>query len=372
MLTGVTTGAGPSSRFVRALAAAAVLSLVAGCAPGPRSRATTDPPSWTATVRRSIDDATLADAGILLPEGANVFAARIFDGPSPAYAFFEAGGGAFSRNFFPASTVKLLASLGALDFLAGWGLTGDAVLDGGYTVREYYDAALRWSSNEDYDALVRIAGVDWLNRRFLPDNGFGSTAIQEPYGADEQVTHSPEMVLTEGGRDVVLPEREGDADYGCEGGNCADLFELADAMRRVVLADELPAGERFPIAPADVAALRDALQAAEGFIAPGVEEALGPDVQLYTKPGWVPGLDCVETSVVDDPAAGRRFLLALSAPDADGCDMLAPMARDVLSVLAACDDTIAERADGSLVDVAGGRQTTAKVDAGAPGGCRRR
>jgi hypothetical protein len=347
------------------LLVAALVLAVAGCtAPSlPAPSATpvvANPTAWGAVVRRSIDDTTLADDGLELPDGANVFAARIFaGGDAPAYTFYEAGGGAFSSQFYPASSIKLLAALGALDFARGLGFTGDALIDGGYSIRDTYDAALRWSSNEDYDELVRIAGVDRLNRQFLPAQGYTATTIQEPYGSDdeyEQVTDSPEMVLSEGGREVDVAERDGEDDYGCEGGNCTNLFEMTDALRRVVLDPELPAGDRFDLDPSDIAGLTDALAGAEGFIAPGVADALGPAARIYTKPGWVPGLDCVETSLVVDPVTGHRFLLGLSAPDDGSCDELSTMAHDVLRLLDSCDDGTALRADGSRVGIADGRQ----------------
>lgn len=369
MLTTVWRGAGRRARVTVALAALMVLAGCTSPSPPPSPGAVAaDPQSWPAIVRRSLDDTALDGTALELPDRANVFAARIFAGDSPAYAFVEAGGGAFTENFFPASAIKVLAALGALDYLAGFGLTGDAVVDDGYTVRDYYDAALRWSSNEDYSALVRLAGVAWLNNRFLPDNGFADTAIQEPYGADEQVRWSPAMALSEQGREVDLPAREGDDDYGCDGGNCSNLFDLADAVRRVVLDRELPAGERFALAPADIAGLQDALLGAEGFIAPGVADVLGPDAKIYSKPGWVPGLDCVEAAVIDAGGAGR-YLVAVSAPDDDGCDMLPRMARGVLDVLTRCERAVAVRADASLVDVAGGRQV-GPAAAGSRAGCR--
>jgi hypothetical protein len=344
------------------LAAGLLLGGLAACAPdppGPGSGAGTT--AWAAQVRLAVDGTTLAGAGLQVPDGANVFAARIFDGgAAPAYAFFQAGGGGFSDAFFPASSIKLLAALGALDFARGLGFSGDALIDGVWSVRDTYDAALRWSSNEDYDELVRIAGVEWLNRQFLPDHGFPATAIQEPYGGGEQVTSSPEMVLSEGDHQVDVPERDGEEDYGCEGGNCSTLFEMTDALRRVVLDAELPAAERFDLDPADIAGLQDALAGAEGFIAPGVFDALGPDARIFTKPGWVPELDCVETALVVDPVTGHRFLLGLSAPDDGTCEELSVMAHDVLTVLDSCDDGTALAADGSRVAIVDGRQSPSR------------
>ena len=357
--------------------------LLAGCTAPPPAPTTTgapvvaDPTAWGAVVRRSIDDSTLTDDGLQLPDGANVVAARIFDGgTAPAYTFYEAGGGAFSSQFYPASSIKLLAALGALDFARSLGLTGAAMVDGNYSIRDVYDAALRWSSNEDYDELVRIAGVERLNRQFLPSQGYSATAIQEPYGGEdeyEQVTDSPEMVLSEGGRDVDVPERDGEDDYGCQGGNCTNLFEMTDALRRVVLDAELPAGDRFDVDPADIAGLTDALAGADGFIAPGVEDALGPGARILTKPGWVPDLDCVETALIVDPATGHRFLLGLSAPDDGTCDELSVMAHDVLVLLDRCNDGTALRADGSRVAVVGGRQADGRpANQSAPTACNLR
>jgi len=159
-----------------------LLALMTACTPTPAvPQVVADPTAWAGQVRRHVDTTTLADGGLQLGEGANVLAARIFDGgESPAYAFYEAGGGGFGGGFFPASAIKLLAAVGALDFARSLGFGGDAVVDGGYRLRDYYDAALRWSSNEDYSALVRIAGVDRLNRQFLPRHGYPSTSSRSP------------------------------------------------------------------------------------------------------------------------------------------------------------------------------------------------
>lgn len=356
-----------------ALACLVATALLAACT-GPRApRVVADPSTWAARAGRGMNGTTLASAGVDVPAGANVLAARIFDGgDSPAYVFFQAGGGAFSDRFYPASSVKLLAALGALDYARALGFTGGALIDGGYSIRDTYDAALRWSSNQDYDELVRIAGVDRLNRRFLPGHGFPATVIQEPYGSEdegEQVSYSPEMTLSEDGRQVDVPARESAGDYGCDGGNCASLFDMSDALRRVVLDAEIPAGERFDLDPADIAGLQDALLGAESWVAPGVADALGAQAVIYDKPGYVPGLDCVDTSIVADPATGHRFLLALSSPDDDGCDALPAMARHILTLLDGCNSGTAMRSDGSLVAVVDGHQTAAPVVDPVPVAC---
>jgi hypothetical protein len=299
----------------------------AAAAPGPRS--------WADVASVPIDRATLATHGVSVPEGANVFAARIVDaGPSPAYVPYEAGGGAFSTAFYPASSVKVLAALGVLELAYSSGFTGQAIVDGGFTLAEYYDGAIRYSSNADYDTLVRIAGVDWLNEEFLPSRGYRATRIQEAYAGGDGVTESPAVQLTEAERELVIPERLGRDDYGCEAANCSTLFELVDSVRRVVLHDELAPEDRFAIAPPDVAGLQDALAGAESWIGPGVTAALGSDATVYSKPGWTSGYDCVDVGVVVDEDASRRYLIGVSAPDDGECAMLATMAADVLTVLA--------------------------------------
>ena len=76
----------------------------------------------------SVDSATLVAEGLAVPAGANVFAARIVDGgPSPAYMLYEAGGGAFTSEFSPASSIKELAVLGALELAYSAGFTGPSL-----------------------------------------------------------------------------------------------------------------------------------------------------------------------------------------------------------------------------------------------------
>lgn len=315
-----------------------------------------DAEPWMATSSRHIDDTTLASEGLVLPEGANVFAARIIDGgTSPAYMLYEAGGGAFSDEVYPASSIKILAAVGALELAYKLGFTGEAVVDGTYGLWEYYDGAIRSSSNEDYDALVRMAGVDWLNEEFLPSHGYRATRIQEAYGGGEGVTESPSVHLSQEGRELVIPERSSTEDHGCGAANCSNLFELVDSVRRVVLNDEIDLEERFTVAPGDMDGLQDALLGAESWIGPGAADALGPETAVYSKPGWTGGRDCVDVALVVDADSGDRYLIGISAPDDGECAMLAPMAAEVLTMLADDGDGEAMRTDGSVVQVVDGR-----------------
>lgn len=325
--------------------------------PGEPSHDLAGPGTWMSMSSNVIDRTTLAAEGVAVLAGANVFAARIVDGgPSPAYVLYEAGGGAFSSEFYPASSIKVLAALGALELAYSSGFTGEATVDGAFTLADFYDGAIRYSSNEDYDTLVRIAGVGWLNGEFLPSRGYRSTRIQQAYAGGEGVAESVPVHLTEQGRELTLPARIGDDDYGCAGSNCSTLLELVDSVRRVVLHDELATEERFEIAPRDVAGLQEALLGADSWIGAGVAEALGPDAIVYSKPGWTTGHDCVDVGLVVDLETSRRYLIGVSAPDDGECAILATMAADVLNVLSRDADGQAVRTDGSTVEVVDGRQ----------------
>ncbi len=285
----------------------------------------------------------LAKAGYVLPPGGSVYAARIVEGGDrPHYVDYVAGGGALAENFWPASSIKVLAALGALDFVGSLGFTGAATVtfDTGYsaTLREIYRSAVLDSDNLDYDVLIRVAGFDWLNTEFLsPANGFPTTVIQRSY-AGIDVRWSPEMTLEEGGITVVVPARESRGEYDCpDEGNCANLFELTEAIRRLVLDGSIPEEERFAIDPDDVEALADDLAGSGSFFGPGVEWALGAGATVQSKPGVAFGLDCVDTAVVTT-ASGDRYLLSAAIPDdgyEEACEGLADLAAAVLRLLAA-------------------------------------
>ena len=284
-------------------------------------------------------DADLKAKGYPVPEHANVYAVRVIEGPEGrVYEQFEAGGGALAGDFWPASSIKVLAALGALDFARSLGFTGAATVafdDGlpSQTLRSIYEPAIRDSSNYDYDLLVRIAGVDHLNDEFLTArNGFPVTSISRSYGGlpfDE----SPAMVFEEGDRRAYVPVRKSERTPECEG-NCSNLFEMAESVRRIVLHDEIPPEQRFDLDPTDVKALAGALLKAEGFFPPAVSKALGAGAKIWSKPGDAAELDCLDVAVIQS-RTGRRFLVAASVPHSSGgCEALARLARGVLERLA--------------------------------------
>jgi hypothetical protein len=286
-------------------------------------------------------DARLAGMGFALPEHANVYAVRVVEGAQGrVYQQFQAGGGALATDFWPASSIKVLAALGALDFARSLGYTGAATVtfdgddaDGTRTLRSIYEPAIRDSSNYDYDLLVRIAGRDRLNSQFLTAaHGFPATSITRSY-AHTEIDDSPAMIIEEGDKRTYVPERKAALDPECKAGNCSNLFEMAESVRRIVLAEQLPPEQRFDLDPADLADLRRSLLEAEGFFAPAVTAVLGPGARVYSKPGDAADLDCLDVAFIQ-AADGRKFLLAATVPHAaGGCDTLVELATDVLKLL---------------------------------------
>lgn len=297
------------------------------------------PPSGPSQARESID-ARLAAAGYDLPRGSLVYGALVGRGPAgPTYHQFEAGGGALGETFWPASSIKVLAALGALDFARSLGFTGEAlvVLDIGQparTLRSIYEAAIRDSSNYDYDLLVQIAGRDRLNSRFLTaDNGFPATSITRSYAGND-LARSPAMILDQGDRRTYVPERKAVLAPECDAGNCSNLFEMTESVRRVVLNDEIPPYERFDIDRGDLDALARALLGAKGFFAAAVAITVGADARIYDKPRDADDLDCLDVALIQS-SRGERYLLSASVPHREGgCEALTELATQALRLVA--------------------------------------
>jgi hypothetical protein len=272
------------------------------------------------------------DTGYRPPRGAEILIGKVVSGLNqPAYQLYDLEGSAFSHSFWPASTVKLLACLGALDFLATKKLTGKALAVIHYPdaepfkamVRKIYTLALRISSNPDYDRCVEIAGFDRLNQVFLsPENGFPTTVLQRRYGKAESLRVSPPMELVEGKRTVSVPQRIGKGEYPCaDEGNCTSLFELLEGLRRVMLHDEIPAFERFNISPGDVKGLHAALLASKSKFQFPAMNVFGQGAVIHNKTGFVPGDDLLDHGMIEDPATGDRYLVAVAVPSGGGASL---------------------------------------------------
>ena len=311
-------------------AAAAAPAVVVPASLGPRALPLSTPTSL---------DAALARDGFRLPAGAGVYAAKITkEGGGLAYEDFQGGVGALGTNFWPASSIKVLAAVGALEFVGQQGFTGAATVAIGKgpprTLRSIYDAAVRISDNAAYDALVEIAGVDYLNKEFLtPARGFPTTVIQRSYTVGGNLRVQPAITITEGARKAVIPARNGKVDTDCRQGQCSNLFEMSESVRRLVLHNEIPEAERFRIASTDVIGLNSALLGAEGWFEPAVARVLGNGAKIYGKPGEVPTRDCLDVTLIEG-RNGARYLLSATVPSrSGGCPALVNLATQVLKYL---------------------------------------
>jgi hypothetical protein len=290
-------------------------------------------PAWfdlaAALADRELLGAGYAKRGYEPPAGAHVLAARIVDGlDQPAFSYLSYGDTGFVNSdgsFWPASAVKLLAALGALHTLRRHGLTGDAVLTfedhrGKFhkKAERLYCAALTWSSNLAYDRLLRVAGFDEINQRFLTEaRGFRYAAFQRPFARGEDgppLRESPEIRYTEGEKTGVIPARKGTSTVErCpQGDNCASLFELLDALSRIVLHKELPELARFDVAPIDIRRLKAFLTQSKCGFTESALAVLGENTRIYNKRGYSPSFDMIDHALIVDKKTGRRYLLAAS------------------------------------------------------------
>jgi len=316
-------------------------------------------PLWFDLAAATADRETLAPGlarhGYELPEGSYVLAARIVDGvDQPAFAYLSRGDDGFvdsDGNFWPASSIKLIAAIGALVTLRGYGLTGDARLDfedhkGRWNKKaeRLYCNALTWSSNLAYDRLIRVAGFDEINRDFLTEErGFRYGAFQCSYASGKDgpsLRESPEIKYSEGDKQGVIPARSGTYDVQrCSGGNCFSLFELLDPLSRVVMRDELPAAARFDVAPIDIRRLKAFLTQSKCGFADSAAQVFGDETRIYNKRGYSPSMDMIDHALIVDQKTGRRYLLAASVRFVDrdkerAKAELAELGTHALSVLA--------------------------------------
>ena len=103
-------------------------------------------------------------------------------------------------------------------------------------------------------------GLDRLNVEFLTArNGFPGTSISRSYSGLE-FNESPAMIISEGERRTYVPARKAARDPECKPGNCSNLFEMTESVRRIVMNDQLPVEQRFDLDPADIRYLADSLQ----------------------------------------------------------------------------------------------------------------
>jgi len=234
----------------------------------------------------------------IVPDGAGGF----------TYYPYDNGGTAFHReNWWPASSIKIFAAVAALQVVRGLGMSPNAIATFQYqkrprsmSVQRIVELAITPSNNQAFDRLVEIVGFDRINRRFfIPRNGFRQTVFLRSYtrriiNPETELgtpRHSPAIEFKENKKSANFPERNGSGEYECPyQGNCTTPWELAETMRRVMMHEHLPPGERFALEGPDLHVLRKALadkRPRGTSVVEALRDAFGNDsVKTYHKPGY--------------------------------------------------------------------------------------
>ena len=237
-------------------------------------------------------------------------------------------------TWWPASTVKLFAAIAALEKARHLGFSSRAELtfhydDGDVTrpLRSIVEKAITLSNNRSFDKLVEFVGFDGLNKGFFTKkNGFKQTVMLRSYTGRWRYEdtehgsnrHSPPITIVgRNGKTLEIEARHGKGTYDCKDqGNCTTLAELSLAMRRVMMHEHLPEGERFFLGKGELALLRYSMKRdrpkGHGGVVTGLEKAFSDRaVEFYHKGGyayeWLS--DNVFVKALD---TGEKWLVALA------------------------------------------------------------
>lgn len=302
-------------------------------------------------------DLVLADVA---PDSRKWASVLLVTGPPerPSFEWFHLGDSATSVEFWPASAIKLFAVVAAMERLGELGAPLDARLTfarrpGGFgpdgwieesprAFRDLVSRVFEWSSNPDYNRLLRFVGVDRMNAEFLvPERGFERSAIMRGYGdhAIYDLREAQRIAVDPPGGCAVLAHFHSGRDYGEERGaipldgapgNCATTRDMVECLRRVMFHERIPEAERFRLSPEQLEFLRegDGRRHAGLRLHPwqtkrhplawtdGVERVL-PRARYYHKNGQVGSeriyldLACVE----DDESGVRMAFCAVARAD---------------------------------------------------------
>lgn len=207
-----------------------------------------------------------------------------------------------------ASTVKLFSAIAAAERIKAKGFDSRAhvtFFDRGRTettVAQLIEDSLIKSDNIAHNRLAQLAGYDWMNGRTFRKHGLTRTAIHRPYETSRWIPmtgarsfkSSPKIVIKHGKNKRTLPERTSKGTYTCKhSAACSSMADLARAMARLMLDEQLERSLRFNIHRRDRNLIRDSLRAKRkrGMdVVNNIAEAFGNDeVVMYHKPGFSEG-----------------------------------------------------------------------------------
>lgn len=230
----------------------------------------------------------------------------------------------------PASSVKLFAGIAAAQYANELGFGASAQLtfhgsrgDRSRSLRELIEAALGPSDNIAYNELVQFVGFDRLNGQFLSaENGLRRTALRRAYeatrwmqmGESSSFTATPAVTIREGSRSHRLPERRGTVSTDCGNAACTSLLDLTEAMRRLMLQEQLPTNQHFGLPTPLLRAVRVPLRSERrrgDEVVDQLRAAFSREVTCYHKAGF--SQDWFSDVVyLSDGVSRRAYIVALA------------------------------------------------------------
>ena len=170
------------------------------------------------------------------------------------------------------------------------------------TLDEIVRRAITDSKNPEFDRLVEFVGADRLNRYFLTESkGLPRTVMLRAYSGrvkhpETQKSlnrHSPKIDMRYGDKVRSLSEQTAKGEFHCDNnGNCTTLNELTESLRRVMMHEWLPKGERYKLGAPELKLLRSALKGkwAKGGVNDGLRAAFkGRPIEIFHKGGYADG-----------------------------------------------------------------------------------
>jgi hypothetical protein len=277
------------------------------------------------TDRTSLRDLLIAN-GYAPPPDTMIFATQIIDGlGQPAFIHYSLDDTAFlhsHRQFWPASMIKIWAAVGALITLNSFGLDSQTQLMFADNYGPFQGNAadlFRQLNNTSYDRLMLIAGMAQINNPKLRERfGLKQLILQCGYGKSSDISLSPPIQFRHRHkrrwRRGTIPERKSKSRFQeCPAKtNCTNFSEIQDVLRRIMLHEQLPAAERFPVADSDMVLLRRALRRRKHKIWMAAEQVLGSKTKAYGKSGSSSGGSQMENVMLLSP--NGQFLLTLGTP----------------------------------------------------------
>ena len=134
-------------------------------------------------------------------------------------------------------------------------------------------------------------------------------------GESSSFRESPAIDIREGARRRELPAAVGgNAGASCQGSACTTLQDLAEAMRRLMLQEQLPASQHFGLPRGHLLTLRQQLRTGRSRgqeVVDRLGRGFGPDVRFYHKAGFAE--DWYSDNVyIFDPRSRQAWIVTMA------------------------------------------------------------